>query len=75
MSEFFFSVKKSNGRLLCLSPLTDRILSLSEENVQDKSGYFLYEKVENNDSSSVKIIAQILSEDAVFMLKNSLSMS
>jgi len=75
MGELYFSVNKDNGRILCLSPLTDRLLSLADEKILDHSGYFLYEKERDGDSTFVRIIAQVFSEDAVFMLCNTFKMS
>jgi hypothetical protein len=75
MEEFYFTVKLDEDRTLCLAPLTDRNLEISGQEISDSSGYFLYEKHHSDGMPRVEIIAQVVSEDAVFRLREMLRMS
>lgn len=65
MEDLYFSVNLENGHTLCLAPLTDRRLELAGDAVSDPSGYFLYEQTD----SSIEVIAQVFSLDAVLRLR------
>jgi hypothetical protein len=75
MTEFYFSVNLDNERTLCLAPLTERKLVLSGQEIPDTSGYFLFEQRGSGDFARVEIIAQVLSEDAAFRLRDMLNMA
>ena len=70
MDEFYFSVNIDNERTLCLAPLTDRRLAMAGEEIVDASGYFLFEKRGNGDYAGIDVIAKVVSEDAVFRLRD-----
>jgi hypothetical protein len=72
MADFYFSVNIDNDRTLCVSALTDRKLAMSGQDIPDPSGYFLYE---TRRSGAVEIIAQIVSEEAVFRLRDMFKMA
>lgn len=75
MNEFFFSVNIDNDRRLCLAPLSDRNLALSGQEVIDTSGLFLFEKSGHEETASIEIIAQVLTEEGALRLKSALGMS
>lgn len=75
MAEFYFSVSLGNDRTLCLAPLTDRRIAMSEQDVTDPSGYFLFEQTGSDEFGRVEIIAQVFSEDAVFRLREMFGMT
>lgn len=73
MQNFYFSASLDNDRTLCLAPLCDRYLAASGECITDSSGYFLYER-RASDPDSVKIIAQVRTDDAALRLREMLSL-
>jgi len=75
MDGFYFSVNLDDERILCLAPLTDRRLAMSGQEVADAGGYFLYEQHGTGDLASVEIIAHVMSEEAVYRLKNMFRMA
>jgi hypothetical protein len=74
MSEYYFSAKLGNDITLCIAPITDRRLELSGENIDDKSGYFLFETKGGSEPSEVQILARVTSEEAAMRLKLMLSL-
>ena len=75
MDEFYFSVSLGDNRTLCLAPITDRWIAMSGENVADPSGYFLFEKHGSDEFGGIEIIARVVSEDAVFRLREMFKMT
>ena len=75
MAQYFFSVELGDNRMLFLSPLTDRWLAMSQDTIQDQSGYFLFEQSGIGNAASIDILAQVHSEDAVFKLQEMFSMA
>lgn len=73
MAQFYFSVNIDNDRTLCLAPLTDRKIAMSGQEIADTSGYFLFE-TRGSDERGVEIIAHVVSEDAVFRLREAFNM-
>jgi hypothetical protein len=74
MAQFYFSVNLDNDRVLCIAPLTDRRIATATEEIQDTSGYFLFERRESSESS-IDVIAHLASEDAAFRLRELLGMN
>ena len=74
MDEHYFSVRLGEERTLCLAPLTDRRIAMSGQEIPDPSGYFLFEQRGTDENARVEIIAQVLSEDAVFRLRDTFKM-
>jgi hypothetical protein len=68
VAEYFFSSKREGGRRLYISPLPDHVLAHSECDFGVNRGHFLYEKNDQTDPDDIFIIAQLLSEEAVFNL-------
>jgi hypothetical protein len=75
MAEFYFSVNTDNDRSLCIAPLTDRAISLCTQEIADPSGYFLFERRGSTEGGAIEVIAQVLSEEAVFRLRDMLRMT
>ena len=73
MDDYYFSVNLGENRELCLAPLTERQIELSGQDIDDRSGHFLFERC--GSSNRVEIIAHILSPDAVLRLKDQFRMS
>jgi len=74
MQEYYFSKKIDSETSLCIAPLTDRRIELSGENIDDPSGYFLYEVKGGGQPHDVNIIAKLASEEAALQLKELLSL-
>src|SRR3546814_3810058 len=74
MEEYYFSLDLGDNRTLYLSPMTDRWIAMSGEEVPDPSGYFLFEKHGDGDLASVDIIAHIPSDEAAMRLRDMFKM-
>ena len=74
MAEFYFTVNLDNERTLCLAPLTDRKIAMAGIELNDPSGYFLFEKRGSGDLASIEVIAQVLTEDAALRLRDMFNM-
>lgn len=74
MDELYFSVELDDERTLCLAPLTDRRLSMSGQEINDPSGYFLYEQRGSGEFATVEIIAQIISDEALLRIRDAFNM-
>jgi hypothetical protein len=74
MAQFYFSRKTNTGTVLCLSPITDKRVELSGEEVEDRSGYFLYELRGGAEPSQVEILARVQSDEAAMRLKQMLKL-
>jgi hypothetical protein len=75
MDLFYYSVNIDSDRTLCLSPLTDRLISLSGQDISDPGGYFLYERRTRGDIVDVEVIAHVLSDEAALRLRQALNMN
>ena len=75
MAQYFFSAELGDDRMLFLSPLTDRWLAMSRDEIHDQSGYFLFEQSGTGNATSIDILAQVHSEDAVFKLQEMFDMT
>jgi hypothetical protein len=74
MTEYYFSADIGDGTTLCIAPISDRRLELSGENIDDKSGYFLFETKGGAEPSEVQILARLTSEEAALRLKHMLAL-
>lgn len=69
MSEYYFSAKTDRDTTLCIAPITDKRIELSGEEIEDASGYFLYETKGDGEPGEVRILARLTSEEAAYRLK------
>ncbi len=74
MPEYYFSAQTDTETTLCIAPLTDKRIELSGEEIEDTSGYFLYETRGGAEPEEVRIIARLTSEEAALRLKDMLSL-
>lgn len=74
MEEFYFSVSIDKDRTLCLAPLTDRNIMISGQEISDRSGLFLFERCGGGENARIEIIAHVISEDAIFRLRDMFKM-
>ena len=75
MSGYYLSLRLDDERLLCVGPLTDRNIILSGQDVEDASGYFLFEKRGRDEVQDVEILAHLTSEEAALRMGRLLNMS
>ena len=74
MEDFYFSVSIDKDRTLCLAPLTNRNISKSGQDIVDRSGHFLFERYGEGENANIEVIAQVISEEAVFRLRDMFKM-
>lgn len=74
MSDFYFSAKVDEETTICIAPITERRVELSGEEINDKSGYFLFETKGGAEPSEVYILARLTSEDAALRLRRMLAL-
>ena len=75
MDEYFLSVARDDGSLLCIAPLTNRQIAVAEQELEDTSGLFLFEQCGSEGSLKVNVIARVLSEEAALMFRRTFAMS
>lgn len=68
MESFYLSKKLDDERLLCVAPLSNRNIALSGQEVDDASGYFLFEKRGSEEVYDVIILAHLVSEEAALQM-------
>ncbi len=74
MAELYFSAKVGKDAVLCISPLSDTKAEMSDEKIEDRSGYFLYELINNDEVREIEILARVPSDEAAVRLKNLLGL-
>lgn len=75
MDEIYLSVRLDEDRVLCVAPLTNRNIELSGQDVEDRSGYFLFEKRGRDETQDVEILAHLISEEAALRMARMLNMA
>ena len=75
MDEYYFSVNLDGNRKLCLAPLTDRLIAASGMDLPDTSGHFLFEQNGADERTTIEILAQVLSPEAVLKLRETFKMT
>lgn len=69
MEGYYFSAPLDSDTTIYLSPLSDRRIEMSGEEVADSSGYFLYTVRHTRQPEAVEILARVHSEEAAWRLK------
>ncbi|MEL7480090.1 MAG: hypothetical protein AAGJ29_00875 [Pseudomonadota bacterium] len=72
---FYFSRLIDAERVLCLAPITQRQLDVSDSEIFDCSGYFLFEQTGVTDCREVKILAQVHSDEAALAIKEMMQLA
>ena len=75
MDDLYFSVSLDGDCLLCLAPLTDRRLEMAGQEIEDTSGYFLYEQRGDGETATVEILAHVVSAEGALRLRDMFKMS
>ncbi len=74
MSEYYFSAKIDSETTLCIAPITNKRVELSGQEIEDRSGYFLYQTKGDGEPGEVEILARLTSEEAAIRLKEMLAL-
>jgi hypothetical protein len=74
MAEYYFSAKIDTETTLCIAPISDKRVDLSGQEIEDRSGYFLYAVKGGGEPREVEILAQLKSDEAVLRLKQMLNL-
>ena len=74
MAKHYFTTNLDNETTLSIASLTDRRIALSGQEIDDPSGYFLYETCKSQEPNEVRVIAKVLSEEDAFQLSRMLNM-
>jgi hypothetical protein len=75
MSEYYVTADLSDGSRLCISPLSDHLFAAAESEFTDNRGHFLYRRNNPSDADDISIIAQLSSEESIFVLSHLLKMT
>jgi hypothetical protein len=75
VDEIYLGVQLDEDRVLCVAPLTNRNIELSGQDIEDKSGYFLFEKRGRDETQDVEILAHLISEEAALRMARMLNMA
>lgn len=75
MDQFYYTVNIDSDCTLCLSQMTDRLISLCDQEIEDVSGYFLYERRTRGEIVNVEVIARVLSNEAAMRLRKAFNMT
>jgi hypothetical protein len=74
MGNYYFSKSIDATTTLCLAPITDRLASQADAAPSDLSGYFLFERCVAG-AASVKILAQVHTDEGAFELSSMLGLT
>ena len=74
MSEYYFSAQIDSDTTLCIAPITNKRVELSGQEIEDRSGYFLYQVRGGAEPGEVEILARLESEEAALRLKDMLAL-
>ena len=74
MEPYYLSANIGNATTLCIAPATDEKIVQSGQDIADTSGYFLFETDRSQEPPSVRIMAQILTDEAAMELGKLLNM-
>lgn len=72
---FYFSKIVDSDRILCLSPITSRLIARSDSELTDVSGYFLFEQTGIKEPESVRILAQVHTNEAALAIKDMMGLN
>ncbi len=70
MEHYFLSADQEDGTVLCMAPLTSRQMQVSDVDIDDPSGVFLYKQTGKDYPTKVQIIARVLTEEAAIMFQS-----
>lgn len=68
MVALYFSKSIDNDRTLFLAPLSDRRIAMSGQEIENPSGYFLFEQRGSDAVGGIEIIAQAVDDAAALRL-------
>jgi len=68
MAEYYYKASRGDGTTLYIAPLTDRARDAAGQELPTAGGHFLFER-RDNDPSDVRVIAHLVSDEAVFEMR------
>lgn len=74
MAEYYFSGKLDANTTLCIAPMTQRRAEMALDEIEDTSGYFLYQMRRAGEQKEIEVLARITSEGAALRLRQLLSL-
>ena len=74
MNECFLSATQDDGSVLCLAPLTNNQIAASDVEIDDLGAVYLFEERGSEGRREVRIIARVMSEEAVIRLQNTFNL-
>jgi hypothetical protein len=75
VTDFYYSVNLGNSITLCIAPITDSRIEQSGQELLDTSGYFLFQISQSEAGTETKILAQVLSDEGVDLLRTAFNMA
>lgn len=73
MAEYYYRASRGNGTTLYIAPLTDRAIDAAGQDLPTSGGHFLFER-RDDDPTEVRVIAHLVSDDAVFEMRQLLDL-
>lgn len=74
MMNYYFSTDLEHGRRLYLAPLSDKRLTACADEIDDASGYFLFEETIRGSTSEIEILARVHCDEAALRLRSLFNM-
>jgi len=73
MAEYYYRASRGDGTSLYIAPLTDRAIEAAGQDLPTSGGHFLFER-RDDDPTAVRVIAHLVSEEAVFEMRQLLGL-
>jgi hypothetical protein len=73
MAELYYTASRGDGTTLYIAPLTDAAIDACGQELPTSGGHFLYER-SDNDPTDIRVIAHLVSEEAVFEMQRLLNL-
>lgn len=73
MADYYYTASRGDGTTLYIAPLTDRVIDAAGQELPAQGGHFLFER-SDADPSEVRVIAHLMSDEAVFEMRTLLNL-
>lgn len=73
MADYYYKASRGDGTTLYIAPLTDRAKDAAGQDLPSDGGHFLFER-RDSDPTEVRVIAHLVSDDAVFEMRQLLGL-
>jgi hypothetical protein len=68
MADYYYRASRGDGTTLFIAPLADRVIDAAGQDLPTSGGHFLFER-RDDDPTEVRVIAHLVSDEAVFEMK------